>query len=132
MNDKVKYWIDLSDEDMTVAKVLLDGRKFLYSGFMCHLAVEKAIKAVIARDCADGEFPPKWHDLTKLAIRAKIFEIMSVEQQDFIEDLNPLCIEARYPEYKNKIASTLSKEYCVKLMEKTEEIICWIKKQLQI
>ena len=130
MDDKVKYWLDLSDEDITVAKVLFEGGKFLYSGFMCHLAVEKSLKAVIAKDCVDGEIPPKWHDLTKLAIHAKIFEIMSEEQQDFMEDLNPLNIEARYPDYKSKIASTISEEYCMKLIERTKEMICWIKKQL--
>ena len=130
MNDKVKYWLDLSDEDITVAQLLLEGGKFLYSGFMCHLAVEKALKAVIARDCAEGEIPPKWHNLTKLAVHAKIFELMSEEQQDFIEDLNPLQIEARYPEYKSKIAEKISQEKCVKLVEKTKEMLCWIKKQL--
>jgi len=130
MNDKIKYWLDLSDEDINVAQVLLEGEKYLYSGFMCHLAVEKALKAVIARDCTDDEIPPKWHNLTKLAIRANIFEKMSGEQQDFLEDLNPLQIEARYPEYKNKIAEKLSKENCVKLIENTEEILNWIKKQL--
>jgi HEPN domain-containing protein len=127
---KVKYWLDLSDEDMSVAKVLLDGKKLLYCCFMCHLAVEKALKAVIAKDCAEDDLPPKWHNLTKLAHHAKIFEIMPKEQQDFLEDLNPLNIEARYPEYKNKIASAISKESCLNLIVKTEEMLCWIKKQL--
>ena len=130
MDDKVTYWLDLSDEDITVAKVLFNGGKLLYSGFMCHLAVEKALKAVIAKDCADDDFPPKWHDLTKLAVHAKIFEIMSEEQQDFIEDLNPLNIEARYPEYKNKIAERIPKEICMKIITETEEFLCWIEKQL--
>ena len=130
MDDKIKYWLDLSDEDINVAQVLLEGEKYLYSGFMCHLAVEKALKAVIAQDCTDDEIPPNWHNLTKLAIRAKIFEKMSGEQQDFLEDLNPLQIEARYPEYKSKIAEKLSKENCVKLIENTEEMLSWIKKQL--
>ncbi|MCL2699905.1 MAG: HEPN domain-containing protein [Defluviitaleaceae bacterium] len=130
IGEKVKYWMNLSDEDMTVAKVLLDGKKFLYCGFMCHLAVEKILKAVIARGCADDDIPPKWHNLTKLAVHAGIFEMMSEEQQDFLEELNPLHIEARYPEYKSELASAMSKESCMELIAETEELLCWIKKRL--
>ena len=130
MDDKVTYWLDLSDEDMTVAKFLFEGGKFLYSGFMCHLAVEKALKAVIAKDCADDEIPPKWHDLMRLAEKANLFDALSEEQKSLLRDLNPLNIEARYPEYKSKIAEMIPKEICIKLIEKTEEFLCWIKKQL--
>ena len=130
MNDKVKYWLDSSDEDMTVAQVLLDGKKYLYSGFMCHLAVEKALKAVIARDCADGEIPPKWHDLMRLAEKAALLTVLTEEQKSLLRNLNPLNIEARYPEYKNKIAEIISKETCVKIISESEKFLCWIKKQL--
>ena len=45
--DRAKYWLDLAKEDINVAEVLHKGGKLLYSGFMCHLAVEKALKARI-------------------------------------------------------------------------------------
>jgi len=130
MSDRVKYWFDLSDEDLAVAQVLLEGNKNLYSGFMCHLAVEKALKAVIAKNCAEGEIPPKIHNLIKLANKAGLYEKMTDEQMNLIDKLNPLNIEARYPEYKDEIAATMSKESWMKLIEETEEILCWIKKQL--
>ena len=34
--EKVKYWIELSDEDFRVAEGLLKLRHFLYVAFMCH------------------------------------------------------------------------------------------------
>jgi len=43
----------------------------------------------------------------------------------------PLQIEARYPEYKDRIAQTLSKEICKKLVSETEDLLCWVKKQLE-
>ena len=73
MDDRVKHWLDIADEDLSVAKCLLDGNKFLYTVFMCHQAVEKTLKAVIARDCAEGEIPPKIHHLLKLADYAGLF-----------------------------------------------------------
>jgi len=42
---------------------------------------------------------------------------MSDVQQDFIEDLNPLNIEARYPEYKRQLVAMLTKEKCEKIMQ---------------
>jgi HEPN domain-containing protein len=130
MKDKTEYWLQLADYDIETAKVMLKGRRFLYVGFMCHQVIEKAFKAVISRDCKEGEIPPKIHDLSKLAIRAKLFYLMSEEQQNFIEDLNPLNVEARYPEYKDEIAAGLTNEICVELLMGTEELLSWIKKQL--
>ena len=109
---------------------MLNSKRFLYVGFICHQTIEKALKAVVARDCEEGEIPPKIHDLSKLAIRAKLFDLMTEEQQDFIEDLNPLNIESRYPEYKDDIAAGLTEENCGELIEGTEELLCWIKEQL--
>ncbi|MDR1892476.1 MAG: HEPN domain-containing protein [Oscillospiraceae bacterium] len=130
MNDKTAYWLGLSDYDIETAKAMQKTGRYLYVGFMCHQVIEKALKAVIAKSCAEGEIPPKIHHLLKLADRAGLFEKMSQEQQAFIKELNPLNIEARYPEYKEKIAAELSAEICDTLIAGTEELLCWIKAQL--
>ena len=97
---------------------------------MCHQTIEKALKAVISRDCEEGELPPKIHNLLKLAERANLFELMSDIQQSLIFELNPLNIEARYPEYKKHIEAGLTKESSETLLKGTEELLCWIKEQL--
>ena len=130
MDNRAEYWIDLADYDMATAKAMLQTGRYLYVGFMCHQAIEKALKAVIARDCCEDEIPPKIHDLSKLAIKANIFDIMSDSRKDFIEDLNPLNIEARYPDYKQQLISALTKDKCGEIIEETEALLCWIKKQL--
>jgi len=65
MNESVKYWLDIADYDIETARVMLKGGRYLYVGFMCHQVIEKALKSVIARDCADGEIPPTIHHLLK-------------------------------------------------------------------
>ena len=130
MNESIKYWLSVADYDIETARAMLKTGRYLYVGFMCHQVIEKALKAVISRDCAEGEIPPKIHDLTKLAIRANLFDLMSDEQQNFIDDLNPLNIESRYPEYKDEIAAGLTKEICSVLIKGTEVLLCWIKQQL--
>jgi HEPN domain-containing protein len=130
MDDKVSYWLGIADYDLDCARVMFNGGKYLYVGFMCHQVVEKALKAVITRDCAEDEIPPKIHHLSRLANKAGVFARLTETQKSFLADLNPLNIEARYPEYKDRIAATLSKEVCIKLIKDTEEMLCWIKEQL--
>jgi len=130
LSEKVEYWLQLADYDIETAKAMLQSKRFLYVGFMCHQTIEKALKAAVSRYCAEGEIPPKIHDLSKLAVRAKLFDTMSEKKRDFMDELNPLNVETRYPEYKNEIAAGLTKNFCEKLILETKELLCWIKKQL--
>ena len=130
MNDKLDYWIGLADYDIDTARGMLKIGKYLYVGFMCHQAVEKALKGIIARDCAEDEIPPKIHNLIRLSEKAELSDLMSDEQTKFIDKLNPLNVEARYPEHRGKIATGLTKEACVEIIKETEDMLCWIKQQL--
>jgi HEPN domain-containing protein len=78
MDDKVKYWIDLAENDLAAAKWLISGNMLLHAAFNCHQAVEKAIKAVIARDLPEGEMPPKIHHLIRLASDASIMNTLDL------------------------------------------------------
>jgi len=126
--EKVQYWLNMADYDLETAKAMQETKRYLYVGFMCHLVVEKALKAVITE--VTNEVPPKSHHLVELAETAKVQDKMSNEQQSLLLTLNPLNIEARYSEYKDKIAQILTEERCVMLIEETEEMLCWIKQQL--
>jgi hypothetical protein len=65
-----------------------------------------------------------------LADKAGILAKITEAQKSFLADLNPLNIEARYPEYKDRIISDLSKERCAQLILDTEVMLCWIREQL--
>ena len=127
MADQIEYWLDLADYDLGVAKTMLKNKHWLYVGFMCHQVIEKALKAVISRD---ESLPPKIHDLAKLAVCSGLMDVMSEAQQDFIETLNPLNIEARYPKYKDSLAQNLGSAVCRQILKETEGLLCWIKEQL--
>jgi HEPN domain-containing protein len=130
LDERAEYWLGLADYDIETAEAMLKTKRYLYVGFMCHQAIEKGIKAIIARSCAEGEIPPRTHHLLKLADWADILRQLSPEQQAFIKELNPLNIEARYPEYREAIAAGLSAETCGGLLTGTEELLCWIKERL--
>jgi HEPN domain-containing protein len=130
MDKRAEYWFSLADYDIVTARAMLQTGRYLYVGFMCHQTIEKSLKAIIALNCEEGQIPPKIHDLSKLAIRAGLLVEMTEQQQDFIESLNPMNIEARYPEYKDRLAAGLSKELCTALIAGTEEMLSWIKTRL--
>ncbi|MCL2217343.1 MAG: HEPN domain-containing protein [Defluviitaleaceae bacterium] len=129
MSSKTDYWLELCDDDLITAKALLDSKRLLHMGFFCHMIAEKALKAVIAD--ITNDLPPRIHDLEKLAVRGGIAGDLSKEQLELIHELTPLQIEARYPEYKAKIAETLIFEKCKQILAETEEFLCWIKKRLE-
>ena len=128
MDDKVAYWLELARYDYESAKVMQAGGRYLYVGFMCHLTAEKALKAVVAS--VQEENPPKTHDLVKLAKLGGVYDDMSEDQQDFLDLLLPLNIEARYPSYKSNIAASLNKEKCAEILEETEALVEWLETKL--
>ena len=52
------------------------------------------------------------------------------EKVQFIAALMPFNIEARYPSYKSQVGKKLNEGDCTKIIEKTNEILSWIKSKL--
>jgi HEPN domain-containing protein len=125
--DRSQYWIDLAEYDLETAKAMLATGRRLYVGFLCHQIIEKTLKAVIAKD---GTVPPKAHNLARLAESSQLDSLMSQEQNDFIDALLPLNIEARYPGDKDKLLEVLTENYCREVIAKTEDLMIWIKSRL--
>ncbi|MDR1917914.1 MAG: HEPN domain-containing protein [Christensenellaceae bacterium] len=123
--EKSSYWFELANDDLKVAKCLLDSKYLLHCGYFCHQIVEKSIKALIIKNT--NTIPPKTHDLARLAKLASIYELLTTEQLFLIDRLTPLQIEARYPEYKDQISKTLSCEICENLLKEVETFLCWTK-----
>ena len=128
IEEKINYWIGLSDNDFTVAETLLKNGHNLYSGFMCHQALEKILKAFYVKTKCDT--PPFKHDLEYLAQQSEIYNMLNDEQISFLENVNPLNIEARYPNYKNKTAQYLTNEKTQSIFEQTKELLKWIKEKI--
>jgi hypothetical protein len=71
--------------------------------------------------------PPFKHDLKYLAKETGLVAVMSDVQISFITDLDPLNIEARYPDYQNKIAQYLTDANTKTILSRTKEFVQWIK-----
>ena len=119
----IDYWLNLADYDLKTAYVMFDGRRYLYVGFMCHQVIEKALKGLYVKQ--HNKIPPYTHNL--LTLCAKIEIALTDEQQVFFAELNPLNIEARYPEMKEKLGKDINKKKAYILLEKTRTVYKWLK-----
>mgnify|MGYP000925148353 CR=1 FL=1 len=128
MDEKVKYWIELSDYDLETAEAMLGSKRFLYVGFMCHQTIEKAFKAYFT--VLKSDVAPFSHSLSYLAKKGEFYELFSEEQKDFIDQIEPLNTEARYPSHKERLLKSLTESKCIEIIEKTKEIQEWIKRKL--
>jgi HEPN domain-containing protein len=128
MDDKVRYWLDISDYDLETAEAMLKTKRFLYVGFMCHQSIEKIFKAYYAK--LKGETPPFSHSLSFLATKGEFFETLSDDQKNFVDELEPLNIETRYPSYKERLLKSLTQKKCTGILEKTKELQKWIRMKL--
>lgn len=129
VNNKVKYWMDIARYDLVSAKAMLDAKRFLYVGFLCHQTVEKCIKAFFRYNIQSD--PPYTHNLLILSEKSGLDAILPVEYVSFLNELMPLNIQARYPEDKDLLLKSLNAKKCRTLYSKTEEFFSWTKKLLK-
>ncbi len=120
MEKQIKYWIDLLDYDLETAEAMLSGRRYLYVGFMCHQTIEKAFKAYFSK--LKSETAPYSHSLSYLAKKGEFYELFSEKQKEFIDQIEPLNIEARYPSHKEKLLRSLSESKCREIISQTKEL----------
>jgi HEPN domain-containing protein len=128
MDSKIKYWIELSDYDLETAEAMLQSKRYLYVGFMCHQTIEKAFKAYYTK--LKSETAPSTHSLSYLANQGDFYESFSEMQKEFIDQIEPLNIEARYPSHKERLLKSLTVNKCRNLIQSTKEIQKWIKERL--
>jgi len=128
MSEKSEYWIEIAEYDIETAKAMLVSKRFLYVGFMCHQAIEKTIKAYYCS--ISNEIPPFTHNLKSLAEKCDLLHLFSDEQLDFIEEILPMNIEARYPKYKEMLFKLLTSQKCDEIIKQTEALCQWIKQRL--
>jgi len=123
-HEVVKFWLDKAQDEIESAAIMLGAGRYLYAGFMCHQAIEKALKGyfVFLKD----ERHPQTHNLAKLMEETGLNGKAGDEHKKTITKLNPLYIETRYEDYKNKISNLLTKEYSELLLAETEELYKWI------
>ncbi|WP_071541769.1 HEPN domain-containing protein [Neomoorella thermoacetica] len=57
MLPEAQEWFDQAEYDFSAAEAMFKARRYIYAIFMCQLALEKALKAIVTQ--RTGQTPPK-------------------------------------------------------------------------
>ena len=116
-------WLASAEYDIETASHMLATGRYLYVILMCHLALEKTLKAIAAE--AQQRTPPKTHDLLYLVNLGGVS--LSQEPLDFIGKINNASIPTRYPEDLIQAIAAYPKEVAENYLVKTKEVLAWLK-----
>jgi HEPN domain-containing protein len=119
-------WRQRAEYDLETARGLLTIQRYLYVLFCCQQALEKMLKAVIAK--RTNEHPPRSHNLTTLAELA--MPEIPEEKADFFRFLSRYYIQSRYPEEISDLAKEINREKAQAIFDKTQETFRWLSSML--
>ena len=111
------------DYDIQTAESLFKARRYIYVIFMCHLAVEKLLKALIAESAAAP--PPRTHNLYRLLELANV--ALPQAHSDIVAKLNTMSIATRYPEDVAALAAEVTRKVAQDYLTATKECIQWLR-----
>jgi len=128
MTNATKNWIDTANYDLKTAEVMLKSRRYIYVIFMCHLSIEKMIKAVISTEVKG--LPPKSHSLLYLSQKALLAYPENI--QSFIEQLDNVSVVTRYPEDLKRISREFNKKKVEEVFKMTRRTLKWLKQDRRL
>ncbi len=125
--EHIQYWLNQIPEDIDVVTVLFNTKHYAHSLFWAHLVLEKLLKALWVQNNTEN-IPPFIHNLLKLSKTSNF--IPTEEQIVFMQIMNDYNHKFCYKENMLKIAFTTTQESTTELIEKYNELVICIQKQI--
>ena len=125
MRSDTRNWIALAEYDLETARHMLKTGRNLYVIFLCHLALEKMLKALVTE--ITQTVPFKTHDLILLLKKGGLE--LPQDYLEFIGKINSASIPTRYPEDLERALKVYPKSVARDYLKQTTEIVQWLKKQ---
>lgn len=129
MLENAQKWIDISDEDLSMAEISFGHSRYLHMTFFCQQSIEKALKGLYFEK--KQQTPPRKHDLLALSASCDLLDEMSLKQKTFLATVSEYYIESRYPEDRANLAKTCTKEFSEQMLDETKEVLAWVKNRLK-
>ena len=115
-------WFRQAQYDFGTAESRIAAWRYPPVIFFCHLALEKALKALYVEKYND--IPEKTHSLVLL------IDLLELEPPPHLLDslivINRLGITGRYPHNLEKVLEQYTKGQAEKLVNETQEILTWL------
>lgn len=126
--EHIDYWIKSAEHDLESAESLYASGKYDWCLFICHIVIEKALKAAYVKT-NNNQLPPKIHNLSRLAELSPIG--FSMEDLELLDKINDFNIEARYPDFRFSFYEICTKDFTTEYFNKVKELFKWIKSRIQ-
>lgn len=123
MRKDTANWIALADYDIETARHMFTTERYLYVIFLCHLALEKLLKAHVAE--FTQTVPIKTHDLIYLVKKCELE--LPEKYLDFIGKINTASIPTRYPDDLQRSLKEYPKSVAKSYLRQTVELMEWLK-----
>lgn len=123
MRKDTANWIALADYDIETARHMLATKRYLYVIFLCHLALEKLLKAHVAE--LTQTVPIKTHDLIYLVKKCELE--LPGNYLDFIGKINTASIPTRYPDDLQRSLKEYPESVAKDYLKQTMELVKWLK-----
>ena len=125
MDKRVLEWLKQADYDMDTGVFMVEGGRYIYAVFMCHLAIEKALKGLYQHNLQEA--PPKTHNLVYLLTKTGLKP--DAHKSRVIATLNEANITTRYPDDIDRLQSKYTQGIASEILAGAKEILAWIKAQ---
>jgi HEPN domain-containing protein len=112
--DEARERLSQSEYDLETAQAMLDSRRYIYAVFMCHMTVEKALKALVVK--RTGDAPPRTHNLVQLVGLASL--------------LSSAGVSTRYPEELSKALDDYPPTVVQEYVTRAGEVVQCLKNQV--
>ena len=117
-----------SDYDFETARHMFRKGRYVYVVFMCHIAIEKLLKAIVAEVVEKS--PPKTHNLLYLIKEAGL----KIPQHlfDFVAKINNTSIATRYLEDFRELLASYPKNVTKNYLRSAEEVLKWLRQNVRL
>lgn len=124
----IDYWVESSKLDFQVAKDLFEKKRYSYCLFFCHLAIEKMLKAIIAK--RTNQHAPYIHHLVRLADLSGI--TLSQEHKELLAEMLEFNLRARYNDFKLRFYRKCTRLFAKKYLKLSKNLYQWLENQLHL
>ncbi|MBM3333290.1 HEPN domain-containing protein [Candidatus Sumerlaeota bacterium] len=125
MGKTAEEWLKQADYDIETADYMFSSGRYFYAVFMCHMALEKALKGLYVERLK--ETVPKKHNLVYFLNKIGIVPPEHIGR--FLVRLNEASVVTRYPESLDKLAHQYTDVVVREILDSGKEALQWIRQQ---
>jgi len=122
IDEIILHWRESAEQNYKTMQNLLKSGDYSWALFLGHLVLEKLLKALFVKKLQKHAINS--HDLLRLEQKIKID--MSVEYQEWLDEITTFNLNARYDNFKQSFYQLCTKDFTEDWVSKIEILRTWL------